>query len=145
MIIEKIDMKLQGCEKHLDRTDLPCYRIRHDDGSRMTDKEILERFSEMLSLIDGAYNIVELWDAKSPSKNNSFDTRVPENKNFENNNEIRIWPQITLYQNIGSLRVEQRYRSESRFTTRGYRNRFRYRCGLSYPFGKEAGADLRRP
>jgi hypothetical protein len=63
-----------------------------------------------------------------------------EGGNFElpkNNNEIRIWPQITLYQNIGSLRVEQRYRSESRFTTRGYRNRFRYRCGLSYPFGKD--------
>ncbi len=33
--------------------------------------------------------------------------------------------------------MEQRYRSESRFTTRGYRNRFRYRCGLSYPFGKD--------
>jgi hypothetical protein len=33
--------------------------------------------------------------------------------------------------------VEQRYRIECRFTSNGYRNRFRYRLGLSYPFGKD--------
>jgi hypothetical protein len=34
-------------------------------------------------------------------------------------------------------RSEQRYRAEFRFTSNGYRNRFRYRLGLSRPFGKE--------
>ncbi len=55
----------------------------------------------------------------------------------KNNNEFRLWPQIALYQSIGVLKIEQRYRSEFRFTSNGYRNRFRYRLGVSYPFGKE--------
>jgi hypothetical protein len=55
----------------------------------------------------------------------------------KNNNEFRIWPQLNLYQSIGKLKIEQRYRAELRFTSNGYRNRFRYRLGLSYPFGKE--------
>ena len=55
----------------------------------------------------------------------------------KNNNEFRIWPQIVLFQSLGKLKIEQRYRTELRFTSNGYRNRFRYRLGLSYPFGKE--------
>ncbi len=55
----------------------------------------------------------------------------------KNNNEFRIWPQVILTQSIASLKVEQRYRIECRFTSNGYRNRFRYRLGLSYPFGKD--------
>jgi hypothetical protein len=63
-----------------------------------------------------------------------------ENGNFvlpKNNDEFRIWPQIILFQSIGKLKIEQRYRAEFRFTSNGYRNRFRYRFGISYPFGKE--------
>jgi hypothetical protein len=55
----------------------------------------------------------------------------------KNNNEFRLWPQIILFQSIGKLKIEQRYRAEFRFTSNGYRNRFRYRIGVSYPFGKE--------
>ena len=55
----------------------------------------------------------------------------------KNNNEFRIWPQVILFQTIGKLKIEQRYRAEFRFTSNGYRNRFRYRLGVSYPFGKE--------
>jgi hypothetical protein len=55
----------------------------------------------------------------------------------KNNNEFRIWPQVVLLQSIGKLKIEQRYRAEMRFTSNGYRNRFRYRLGLAYPFGKE--------
>lgn len=55
----------------------------------------------------------------------------------KNNDEFRIWPQITLSQTIGKLKIEQRYRAEFRFRNIGYRNRFRYRLGISYPFGKE--------
>lgn len=54
----------------------------------------------------------------------------------KNNDEFRIWPQIQLTQNIGRVKIEQRYRAELRFTSNGYRNRFRYRLGLSYAFGK---------
>lgn len=54
----------------------------------------------------------------------------------KNNNEFRLWPQVILTQNIGKIKVEQRYRAEMRFTTMGYRKRFRYRLGLSYNFGK---------
>jgi long-subunit fatty acid transport protein len=55
----------------------------------------------------------------------------------KNNNEFRIWPQLVLSQSIGKLKIEQRYRAELRFTSAGYRNRFRYRLGISYPLGKE--------
>lgn len=55
----------------------------------------------------------------------------------KNNDEFRIWPQIILYQSVGKFLIEQRYRAEFRFTNNGYRNRFRYRLGLSYPFGTE--------
>ena len=55
----------------------------------------------------------------------------------KNNDEFRLWPQLTLSQTIGKFKIEQRYRAEFRFTTSGYRNRFRYRLGLSYAFGKD--------
>ena len=52
------------------------------------------------------------------------------------NNEFRVWPQITINQSIGKVILEQRLRTELRFTSDGYRNRFRYRLGFAYPFGK---------
>ena len=55
----------------------------------------------------------------------------------KNNDEFRLWPQFILFQSIGKLKIEQRYRAEFRFTSNGYRNRFRYRLGISYPFGKD--------
>ncbi len=55
----------------------------------------------------------------------------------KNNDEFRIWPQVILLQTIGKFNIEQRYRAEFRFTNDGYRSRFRYRLGVSYPFGKE--------
>lgn len=55
----------------------------------------------------------------------------------KNNNEFRVWPQVVIFQSLGKLKIEQRYRTEFRFTTNGYRNRFRYRLGLSFPFGKQ--------
>jgi hypothetical protein len=54
----------------------------------------------------------------------------------KNNNEFRLWPQISLSHNINKIKIEQRYRAEFRFTSNGYRNRYRYRLGLAYPFGK---------
>ena len=58
-------------------------------------------------------------------------------KRPKNNDEFRLWPQLVLAQSIGNLKIEQRYRAEMRWTSNGYRNRFRYRLGASYPFGKE--------
>ncbi|MFM7359249.1 MAG: DUF2490 domain-containing protein [Sediminibacterium sp.] len=59
----------------------------------------------------------------------------------KNNDEFRLWPQLTLFQDIRKLKVEQRFRSELRWTSTGYRNRFRYRLAISHPFGtKENGA-----
>ena len=55
----------------------------------------------------------------------------------KNNDEFRLWPQITLFHEINKLKIEQRYRAEMRWTSNGYRNRFRYRVGISYPFGKD--------
>jgi len=62
-----------------------------------------------------------------------------EGGNFElpkNNNEFRLWPQVTLSFDIKNLTIEQRFRAEFRWTSNGYRNRFRYRVGLAYPFFK---------
>lgn len=54
----------------------------------------------------------------------------------KNNDEFRLWPQLSLTQTAGKLKIEQRYRAELRFTSNGYRNRFRYRASVSYPLGK---------
>jgi hypothetical protein len=51
----------------------------------------------------------------------------------KNNDEFRVWPQILLTQKLGKFKIEQRYRLESRFTSSGYRNRYRYRLGLTIP------------
>lgn len=53
------------------------------------------------------------------------------------NNEFRLWPQLVFLQSFNSFTIEQRYRVEMRWTSNGYRNRFRYRFGFSHPFGKE--------
>jgi hypothetical protein len=55
----------------------------------------------------------------------------------KNNDEQRVWPQVILNQTVGNFKIEQRYRTEMRFTSTGYRNRFRYRLGVLYPFGRE--------
>jgi hypothetical protein len=54
----------------------------------------------------------------------------------KNNAEYRIWPMFIFLQEIGKFKVEHRYRVEGRFSTNGYRNRFRARLGVSRPFGK---------
>jgi hypothetical protein len=54
----------------------------------------------------------------------------------KNNDEFRVWPQMSLTQSIKKFKIDQRYRAEFRFTTNGYRTRYRYRLGISYPFGK---------
>lgn len=56
----------------------------------------------------------------------------------KNNDEFRLWPQLSLIQSIGSVKIEQRYRAEFRWASAGFRNRFRYRLGVSYPFGKDS-------
>jgi hypothetical protein len=58
-------------------------------------------------------------------------------KTPKNNDEFRLWPQVLLQQSFGRFKVEQRYRAEFRFTTNGYRTRFRYRLGLAYPLGEQ--------
>jgi hypothetical protein len=54
----------------------------------------------------------------------------------KNNAEYRVWPMFIFLQDIGKFKVEHRYRAEGRFSTNGYRNRFRARLGVSRPFGK---------
>lgn len=51
----------------------------------------------------------------------------------KNNNEFRIWPQLTLSNSLNSVSMDQRFRMEARYTSNGYRNRYRYRLGFSYP------------
>lgn len=53
----------------------------------------------------------------------------------KNNDEFRLWPQISFIQPIGNFNIEHRYRAEFRFTSNGFKNRFRYRLGATYPFG----------
>jgi hypothetical protein len=49
------------------------------------------------------------------------------------NNEIRSWLQLQMYQTLNRLRFEHRYRAEQRWTSAGYRNRFRYRFNTILP------------
>ena len=49
------------------------------------------------------------------------------------NKEIRSWLQINLKNQLQFFVLEHRYRAEQRFTSNGYKNRFRYRLGATIP------------
>lgn len=61
----------------------------------------------------------------------------------KNNDEFRLWPQLILFQQFGRLKSEQRFRTEMRFTSNGYRARYRYRMGIALPLGKKK-VDIQR-
>ena len=48
-------------------------------------------------------------------------------------NEYRLWEQFTLWNNIGSIKIEHRYRIEQRWINGIYSNRFRYRINPIIP------------
>ena len=59
-----------------------------------------------------------------------------EGGNFElpsQNREVRTWFQINMKNPLEFVTFEHRYRAEQRFTSNGYRNRFRYRIGATIP------------
>lgn len=49
------------------------------------------------------------------------------------NDEFRSWLQLTMTQVEKRLKFEHRYRAEQRWTSNGYRNRFRYRLSATLP------------
>lgn len=53
------------------------------------------------------------------------------------NDEFRIWEQFILTNNISRVKLEHRYRFEQRFTSSGYRNRFRYRINAIVPINNK--------
>lgn len=67
-----------------------------------------------------------------------FDTYSP-GGNFKSpmvNDEFRTWIQLSMHQYERRLKFEHRYRAEQRFTSNGFRNRFRYRLSTIYPLNK---------
>lgn len=67
-----------------------------------------------------------------------FDTYSP-GGNFKSpkvNDEFRSWVQISMQQYEKRLKFEHRYRAEQRFSSNGFRNRFRYRLSAIYPLNK---------
>ena len=76
----------------------------------------------ILTLAGGDYNTYsEGGNFKSPVKSDEF----------------RLWPQVLIQQPLGKFKVEQRFRTELRFTNTGYRTRLRYRLGVTKSFGTE--------
>lgn len=76
----------------------------------------------MLTLAAGDYNTYsEGGNFKSPVRSDEF----------------RLWPQVVVQQQLGNFKMEQRFRSEFRFTNNGYRTRLRYRVGLTKGFGMQ--------
>jgi hypothetical protein len=51
--------------------------------------------------------------------------------------EFRFWQQFTLTNNLNRVKIEHRYRTEQRWTSAEYRNRFRYRLNILVPFNKK--------
>jgi hypothetical protein len=69
----------------------------------------------------------------------TYDTYT-EGGNFKTpmtNDETRTWVQLTMNQQLKRIKFEHRYRAEQRFTSSGYRNRFRYRFGAIIPLNKK--------
>lgn len=63
-----------------------------------------------------------------------------EGGNFETpmqNKEIRTWLQINNKNQLEFFVIDHRYRAEQRFTSNGYRNRFRYRVAATVPLNNK--------
>jgi hypothetical protein len=68
-----------------------------------------------------------------------FDTYSP-GGNFKSpqvNDEFRTWLQLNMSQYEKRLKFEHRYRAEQRWTSNGFRNRFRYRFSSVYPLNSK--------
>lgn len=68
-----------------------------------------------------------------------FDTYSP-GGNFKSpqvNDEFRTWLQLNMSQYEKRLKFEHRYRAEQRWTSDGFRNRFRYRFSSVYPLNSK--------
>lgn len=50
--------------------------------------------------------------------------------------EVRLWQEATIKDNIKRVFFEHRFRIEQRFFTTGFRNRYRYRLGIAVPINK---------
>ena len=50
--------------------------------------------------------------------------------------ETRTWVQLAMEQYLDRVHFDHRYRAEQRFTTNGYRNRFRYRINVFFPINR---------
>ena len=55
--------------------------------------------------------------------------------------EQRVWQQLIYNQKLDGIRLEHRLRAEQRYTTAGYRNRFRYRINAIIPINKKQFGD----
>lgn len=53
------------------------------------------------------------------------------------NDEFRTWLQLNMNQNEKRLKLDHRYRVEQRWTSDGFRHRFRYRLNASLPISKK--------
>jgi len=51
--------------------------------------------------------------------------------------EQRVWQQIIYNLNLNGVRLENRLRAEQRYTSAGYRNRFRYRINAIVPINNK--------
>lgn len=68
-----------------------------------------------------------------------YDTYSP-GGNFKSpmvNDEIRSWLQLSMTQYEKRLKFDHRYRAEQRWTSNGFRNRFRYRLNAVLPLRKK--------
>jgi len=68
-----------------------------------------------------------------------FDTYSP-GENFKTpmvNDEWRSWIQFSIMQYEKRLKLEHRYRAEQRWTSNGFRNRFRYRLNTALPLNNK--------
>ncbi len=70
---------------------------------------------------------------------NGFYDTYPASGNFEKpriSHEYRVWEQFVVYNIIGRLKLEHRYRIEQRWLNIGFRNRFRYRLNAIVTLNK---------
>lgn len=54
------------------------------------------------------------------------------------NDEFRTWVQMSLSQSVKRLNLDHRYRAEQRWTSTGFRHRFRYRLNATLPLNTKS-------
>jgi len=108
---------------------------------QMRSDLVADNFFYLDYKLQASYKLNSKWQigggiGRYVSYNDAFNFR------YLKSSESRIWQQLSFSESYRKLKIDHRLRSEQRFFTNEYENRFRYRLQINHPLKKFTGDKL---